>query len=68
MVKPPSRLWLPRGYNSPTMVEMFGLKKPFPTMSKANATKNQNSLRSDIRNELLIFVTPRIVRGMKPAS
>ncbi len=28
----------------------------------------RNSVRSDTRRELLIFVTPRIVHGMKPAS
>jgi hypothetical protein len=38
-VKPPSFLALPLGYRLPTMVEMFGLKKPLPAMSRPSARK-----------------------------
>jgi hypothetical protein len=38
-VNPPSRSGSPSGYSEPTIVEMFGLKKPFPTISSASARK-----------------------------
>ncbi len=43
-------------------------KVPFIADIPLLGTIFRNSIRSDVRNELLIFVTPRIVQGMKPAS
>jgi type IV pilus assembly protein PilQ len=43
-------------------------KVPFLADVPLLGTIFKNSIRSDIRRELLIFVTPRIVHGMKPAA
>ena len=56
MVKPPSRFGLPDGYSDPTMVEMFGLKKPLPAISKARAKKKASSV------SMVIIKCPAAIR------
>ena len=43
MVNPESFLTSPSSYKAPTKVDMFGLKKPFPTIINAKAIKNAMS-------------------------
>jgi hypothetical protein len=48
MVKPASRFVLAAGYSEPTIVEMFGLKKPLPTIRRPSAPKSAHSCSTAI--------------------
>ena len=50
MVKPESRRGSPTGYSFPTMVEMFGLKRPLPAMMVARPRRKMVSFGIEIMN------------------
>jgi glutathione peroxidase len=61
MVNAASTLLSPFGYNWPTIVEIFGLKKPFPMMSKV-------SVKGSDMCVVYQFLTQKAKNGLKDSE